>query len=111
MNDRAATLRVYADARLAKILLIGVISGFPWVLISSLASLWLGDEGYSLSSIGLFGYAFSFYALNFLWAPLLDAVRIPWLTRRLGHRRAWIAAMQAVILVATAAMSSRGSYH
>ncbi|MDD9807677.1 MAG: MFS transporter [Gammaproteobacteria bacterium] len=104
MNDRAATLRVYADARLAKILLIGVISGFPWVLISSLASLWLGDEGYSLSSIGLFGYAFSFYALNFLWAPLLDAVHIPWLTRRLGHRRAWIAAMQTVILVATAAM-------
>ena len=103
-RDWAATLKVYADARLAKILLIGIISGFPWVLISSLASLWLRDEGYSLSSIGLFGYAFAFYALNFLWAPLLDAVRVPVLTRVLGHRRAWIVLMQVLILGATTAM-------
>ncbi len=104
MSDWAATFRVYADARLAKILLIGVISGLPWVLIGSLASLWLRDEGYSLGSIGLFGYAFAFYALNFLWAPLLDAVHIPWLTRRLGHRRAWIVVMQFFIFAASVAM-------
>jgi PAT family beta-lactamase induction signal transducer AmpG len=84
---------------MARIGLLGLISGFPWVLIGSALSLWLKEDGLSRSTIGWAGLIFGVYAINFLWAPLIDRIRIPWLTARLGHRRAWIVLMQSVILI------------
>jgi PAT family beta-lactamase induction signal transducer AmpG len=101
----AAALSVYADWRMAKILLIGFVSGFPWVLIGSMITLWLQEEGFSRSGIGLFGLVFTVYAFNMLWAPLVDSVRIPFLTRVLGQRRSWIVAMQGIIALAVVALS------
>jgi PAT family beta-lactamase induction signal transducer AmpG len=101
----AEALSVYADWRMAKILLIGFVSGFPWVLIGSMITLWLQEEGFSRSGIGLFGLVFTVYAFNMLWAPVVDSVRIPFLTRSLGQRRSWIVAMQGVIAVAIVALS------
>ena len=75
------------------------ISGFPWVLIGSSLSLWLKEDGLSRSTIGWAGLIFGVYAFNFLWAPLIDRLRVPVLTDRLGHRKAWILTLQAVILV------------
>lgn len=93
-------LAVYADRRMAKIFFIGFISGFPWLLIASMLSLWLKEEGLSRSGIGLFGLVFSVYAVNALWSPLIDGLKIPFLTRWFGARRAWILLMQGVILLA-----------
>ena len=45
------SLRVYKDIRMVRILLLGAISGFPWVLIGSSLSLWLKEEGLSRSTI------------------------------------------------------------
>jgi PAT family beta-lactamase induction signal transducer AmpG len=84
---------------MARIGLLGLISGFPWVLIGSALSLWLKEDGLSRSTIGWAGLIFGVYAINFLWAPLIDRIHIPWLTARLGHRRAWIVLMQSVILI------------
>ena len=89
----------YFERRMARILLLGMISGFPWVLIASSLSLWLKEEGLSRSTIGWAGLIFGVYAFNFLWAPLIDRLRVPLLTDRLGHRKAWILTLQAVILV------------
>lgn len=97
-------LSVYKDKRVAQILLIGAMSGLPWVLIGSAMTLWLKDEGLSRSEIGLFGYVFAVFAINFLWAPLVDTVRIPFLSTRFGARKAWIFMMQAVILLASVSM-------
>ena len=82
-----------------KILLLGAISGFPWVLIASSLSLWLKEEGLSRSTIGWAGLIFGVYAFNYLWAPLIDRVQIPLITKKLGHRRAWIVLMQIIILL------------
>ena len=82
--------KVYFDRRIARILLLGIISGFPWVLIGSSLSLWLKEDGLSRSTIGWAGLIYGVYAINFLWAPLIDRLRVPWLTGKLGHRRAWI---------------------
>ena len=90
---------VYFDRRMKKILLLGIISGFPWVLIGSSLSLWLKEDGLSRSTIGWAGLIFAVYAFNYLWAPLIDRVRIPWLTSKIGHRRGWIVTMQIIILV------------
>ena len=90
--------RVYLDARMPRIILLGLISGFPWVLIGSMITLWLKEEGFSRSGIGLFGIVFTVYAFNMLWAPIVDAVRLPVL-HRLGQRRSWIILMQSLIAV------------
>ena len=106
MQSFTQSLSVYFERRMARILLLGIISGFPWVLIGSSLSLWLKEDGLSRTTIGWAGLIFGVYAFNFLWAPLIDRIRIPWLTDRLGHRRAWIVTLQAVILVCLAAWST-----
>ena len=90
---------VYKDLRMLKILLLGAISGFPWVLIASSLSLWLKEEGLSRSTIGWAGLIFGVYAFNYLWAPIIDRIQIPLLTKKLGHRRGWIVLMQLTILL------------
>ena len=90
---------VYLDKRMLKILLLGAISGFPWVLIGSSLSLWLKEDGLSRSTIGWAGLIFGVYAFNYLWAPLVDRIQIPLLTKKIGHRRGWIVLMQILILI------------
>ena len=93
------TFSVYFDSRMIKILLLGAISGFPWVLIGSSLSLWLKEDGLSRSTIGWAGLIFGVYAFNYLWAPLIDRIQIPLLTNKIGHRRGWIVLMQILILI------------
>ena len=93
------SLKIYLDKRMLRILLLGIISGFPWVLIGSSLSLWLKEDGLSRSTVGWAGLIFAVYAFNYLWAPLVDRIRIPWLTNKVGHRRGWIILMQFIILV------------
>ena len=95
----AETFSIYLDKRMIKILLLGSISGFPWVIIGSSLSLWLKEDGLSRSTIGWAGLIFAVYAFNYLWAPIIDRVRLPWLTNRIGHRRGWIVLMQVTILI------------
>jgi PAT family beta-lactamase induction signal transducer AmpG len=92
------TFSIYFDKRMLKILLLGSISGFPWVLIGSSLSLWLKEDGLSRSTIGWAGLIFGVYAFNYLWAPLVDRIQIPYLTKKIGHRRGWIVLMQLIIL-------------
>lgn len=95
LND----LRIYLDVRIFRILIIGFISGFPWVLTGAIMSLWLKDFGMSLTTVGIAGSITFVYAINFLWAPLVDRIRVPILSNLLGHRRAWIVSLQATILI------------
>ena len=90
---------IYFEKRMLKILLLGAISGFPWVLIGSSLSLWLKEDGLSRSTIGWAGLIFGVYAFNYLWAPLVDRIQIPFLTKKIGHRRGWIVLMQLIILI------------
>tara|TARA_B100000965_G_scaffold111492_1_gene92035 strand:- start:2044 stop:3582 length:1539 start_codon:yes stop_codon:yes gene_type:complete len=89
----------YYDRRMIRILLLGIISGFPWVLIGSALSLWLKEEGLSRSTIGWAGLIFGVYAINFLWAPIIDRLRLPFLTNKFGHRKSIIIFMQTIILI------------
>ena len=89
----------YYDRRMFRILLLGIISGFPWVLIGSALSLWLKEEGLSRSTIGWAGLIFGVYAINFLWAPIIDRLKLPFLTNKIGHRKSIIIFMQTIILI------------
>ncbi len=93
------TFSLYFEKRMARILLLGAISGFPWVIIGSSLSLWLKEDGLSRSTVGWAGLIFAVYAFNYLWAPIVDRIRIPFISNKIGHRRGWIVTMQTIILI------------
>lgn len=99
----AASLRPYAQKSVVSVFILGISSGFPWVMIGSALSLWLKEANLSRSAIGFAGLIFSVYAINFLWAPLLD--RYTPAIGKLGKRRAWICISQLFIAACCAAMS------
>lgn len=95
LNAITTQLQHFRDRRLATVFFFGIASGFPWVMIGSTLSAWLKDEGLSRSAIGFFGSIFLAYSINFLWSPLIDKIRLPFLT----HRRGWIITMQLGMVI------------
>ena len=75
--------KLYFQKKMLKIFLLGIISGLPWVFIGSCLSLWLKENDLSRSTIGWSGLIFSVFAINYLWAPLVDRIRIPFLLIKL----------------------------
>ncbi len=104
-NSIQTTLQQFRDTRFLSIFLLGFCSGFPWVLHGSVLTLWLQESGLSRSAIGFVGAITTVYALNWLWAPFVDRIQIPVLTRRLGQRRSWILACQFAIAIVIALLS------
>ena len=94
-------LSYFKDKRLINVFAFGIASGFPWVLIGSVMSAWLKDEGLSRSMIGLFGIVFACYSINFLWSPIVDRLKLHLLQKLFGQRRSWILLSQVFILLAT----------
>jgi PAT family beta-lactamase induction signal transducer AmpG len=92
-------IKPYFDQRMLRILLLGIMSGFPWVLIGSALSLWLKENDLSRTTIGWAGLIFGVYAINFLWAPLIDRLHLPILSKKIGHRKSWIIFMQLLIFI------------
>lgn len=101
-----ASLKVYADPRILAVLLMGFASGLPLALTGATLSIWLKQSGISLTAIGLFAQAGLSYNLKFLWAPAMDRVSIPFLTRRLGRRRSWALLIQALLAGALLALGA-----
>ena len=93
------TLSLYFERRMARILLLGIIQGFPFVLIYTALTLWLRDNDFSRSQVGFLTLIGVTYGFNWLWAPLVDRIQIPWLTSKVGHRRSWIVIAQLIILL------------
>ena len=95
-----AAIESYLKPRTATMLVLGAASGLPLLTISNVLGLWLTDNSVSMTDIGLFAYTLLPYSFKFVWAPLLDQVRLPFLHRLLGKRRAWMLVAQFGILVA-----------
>jgi len=91
---------VYGDRRILAIFFMGFSSGLPLVLTGSTLAVWMAESGVSLTKIGFFVLVGVSYNLKFLWSPLMDRGRIPWLTRRLGRRRSWALVTQVALMVA-----------
>ena len=78
---------ILRDPRFRAIFFFGLASGLPSSLVFATLSIWLREEGLSRTSIGLIGAAATPYAINFLWAPFVDRLRLGPITGRLGQRR------------------------
>ncbi len=91
---------LYRDKRVLAILFLGFSSGLPLLLTFSTLSIWLKELGVSKTTIGLFALVGTPYTLKFLWAPLVDHLRVPFLTAWLGPRRSWAILTQLALMAA-----------
>jgi len=97
---------VYKDPRVLAILFLGFSSGLPLALTGTTLSLWLREEGLTLTSIGLLANVATPYALKFLWAPLVDKMPIPILSKILGRRRGWMVLTQICLILSILGLGS-----
>src|SRR5690606_11173679 len=92
-------LAAFAERRVLVMLLLGFSSGLPFLLIFDTLSVWLRQSGVSLQTISIFALATLSYALKFVWAPIIDRVRLPVLSAVLGQRRSWMLLLQLIIML------------
>jgi PAT family beta-lactamase induction signal transducer AmpG len=91
-------LAVYVRPRVLIVLLLGFSAGLPLALSGTTLRVWLADRGVDLGTIGLISLAGLPYTIKFLWAPVVDALDLPWLTQRFGRRRGWLVASQLLLI-------------
>src|SRR5271170_6366743 len=92
------TLAVYLKRRVLIILFLGFSSGLPLALSGSTLLIWMRESGVNLGTIGLFALVGTPYTIKFLWAPLIDALDVPLLSRRFGRRRGWLLLSQFLLI-------------
>ncbi len=106
MNKLIDGLKLYRDPRMLLMLALGFSSGLPRLLVYSTLTFWLLEEGLSIKAVGLFAATATPYSLKFLWAPLVDAMPLGPLSKRLGQRRAWMLLTQLGLAAAIAALAT-----
>src|ERR1700727_1863332 len=94
------SLAVYLQRRVLIVLLLGFSSGLPLALSGSTLLVWMRESGVDLGTIGLFALVGTPYTLKFLWAPLVDALHVPFFTRAFGRRRGWLVFSQLLLIIA-----------
>ena len=92
--------------RVATMLFLGFSAGVPILLIFSSLSLWLREAGVERAAVTFFSWAALGYSFKFIWAPLIDQLPVPLLTKLLGRRRAWLLVSQLLVMVSIAIMAS-----
>src|SRR5271156_1480006 len=94
------TLAVYLKRRVLIVMFLGFSSGLPLALSGSTLLVWMTEAGVNLGTIGLFALVGTPYTVKFLWAPLIDALDVPVLSRRFGRRRGWLLLSQLLLIAA-----------
>ncbi len=92
-------INIFFREKPLKMICLGFSSGLPILLVFSTLSVWLVQAGISRSTVTLFSWAGFAYAFKYLWSPLVDNYKLPFLTK-LGHRRSWLLISQILIIIA-----------
>src|SRR4249919_3805286 len=93
------SMAVYLQPRVLIVMLLGFSSGLPLALSGSTLLVWMREAGVDLGTIGLFALVGTPYTVKFLWAPVVDALDVPVLSRWLGRRRGWLVLSQLLLIV------------
>src|ERR1700687_506847 len=91
---------VYLRPRVLVVMFLGFSSGLPLALSGSTLLVWMREAGVDLGTIGLFAAVGTPYTIKFLWAPLVDALDVPLVSRLLGRRRGWLIFSQLLLIAA-----------
>ena len=97
--------RVYAEVATLRMLLLGFSAGLPLLLVFGTLSFWLREAGIDRTTIGYLSWVGLAYGFKWVWAPLVDRMPIPLLTRWLGRRRSWLLLSQLTIIAALVGMA------
>jgi MFS transporter, PAT family, beta-lactamase induction signal transducer AmpG len=100
LHRLAAAVSVYLERQVLVVTLLGFSAGLPLALTTSTLMLWMTDVGVDLTTVGLYALAGLPYTLKFLWAPFVDAWRVPVLSGLLGRRRGWLILTQLLLIAA-----------
>ena len=103
------SLKSFLHPRVVTMLFLGFSAGVPILLIFSSLSLWLGEAGVKKSAVTFFSWAALGYSFKFVWAPLVDKLPLPILTKWLGRRRSWLLVSQLAVIAAILWMAFYGS--
>ncbi len=98
------SLQIYLKPAAVRMFFLGFSSGLPLLLVLGTLSFWLREAGVDLKTIGIMSWVGLTYATKWLWAPLVDRLTIPLMTRFLGRRRAWLLLSQMVLVFGLLAM-------
>ncbi|MBU3739605.1 MAG: AmpG family muropeptide MFS transporter, partial [Rhodoferax sp.] len=98
-------VRVYLEPPTLRMLLLGFSAGLPLLLVLGTLSFWLREAGIDRATIGYLSWVGLAYAFKWLWAPLVDRLPLPGLTRRLGRRRSWLLLSQCAIIAGLVLMA------
>jgi PAT family beta-lactamase induction signal transducer AmpG len=104
-TPRRDAIAMYFQPRMLAVLFMGFASGLPLPLTYGTLSFWLAEAGVSRTAIGLFALIGLSYNLKFVWSPIMDRARIPWLTVRMGRRRSWALLTQLALVAAIASLA------
>ena len=100
-TPKSSPIRIFAQPKMATLLVLGFSSGLPFYLTSKTLQAWMTTAKVDLATIGFFSLVTLPYSLKFIWAPVMDRYIPPFL----GRRRGWVLITQVLLLVAIAAMS------
>ena len=100
-----STLAAYLHPQVAALIFLGFSSGLPFLLIFATLSLWLREAGVERAAVTYFSWAALGYSFKFVWAPLVDKLPLPVLTKRLGQRRSWMLVAQFAVMAAIGLMA------
>ncbi len=92
-----AALGIYCKAPVITMLFLGFSAGLPFLLVFSTLSAWLRSDGVDVAAIGFFAWIGMLYSIKFFWAPVVDRLALPLLTRAFGQRRGWMLLAQGMI--------------
>jgi PAT family beta-lactamase induction signal transducer AmpG len=100
-----ASWRIYVQPASLRMLFLGFAAGLPLLLVLGTLSFRLREAGIDRSTIGYLSWVGLAYAFKWVWAPLVDRLPIPYLTRQLGRRRSWLLLAQAMVIVGLVGMA------
>lgn len=100
-----AKMSIHQFKLLTTLILLGFSSGLPLLLIFSTLSLWLTEAGIERKTVTMFSWAALGYSFKFIWSPLMDSLRLPVLTDKLGKRRSWLILAQILMISAIVMMA------
>ena len=98
--------RVYLEWPCLRMLFLGFSAGLPLLLILGTLSFWLREAGIDRSTIGYLTWVGLIYAFKWMWAPLVDRLSIPVLSKLFGRRRSWLIFAQMLIILGLVGMAS-----
>ncbi len=104
VNTWRKAFAIYAQPRVLGMIFFGFSAGLPFLLVFSTLSAWLRDEGVARTVIGYFSWVGVTYSIKVFWAPVVDRLPIPLLTRLLGKRRSWMLLAQLGIIIGLVGM-------